>query len=107
VGHQHLEAADRSQRDVQRGSAHQRGYTAEWRREALRFLVDRPLCECELHQAKPDAPAARVVDHIKPHHGDPVLFWDRSNWQALAKRCHDRKTAIEDGRWGRRRTCAA
>ncbi|WP_143035082.1 HNH endonuclease [Marininema mesophilum] len=28
------------------------------------------------------------------------LFWDKDNWQSLCKRCHDRKTAIEDGRWG-------
>lgn len=23
------------------------------------------------------------------------LFWDRSNWQSMAKTCHDRKTARE------------
>jgi 5-methylcytosine-specific restriction protein A len=25
------------------------------------------------------------------------LFWDSSNWQAMAKVCHDRKTARQDG----------
>ncbi|MCB4811684.1 HNH endonuclease [Methylovorus menthalis] len=40
---------------------------------------------------------ATVVDHIKPHRGDMALFWDRNNWQAMAKECHDRKTAREDG----------
>lgn len=24
------------------------------------------------------------------------LFWDRQNWQAMNKVCHDRKTALED-----------
>jgi 5-methylcytosine-specific restriction endonuclease McrA len=32
---------------------------------------------------------ATVVDHIKPHRGDPELFWDASNHQALCKHCHD------------------
>ena len=42
-----------------------------------------------------------VVDHIIPHKGDKVLFWDRSNWQPLCKTCHDTKTAREDGGFGR------
>jgi prophage lambdaSa04, HNH endonuclease family protein len=28
------------------------------------------------------------------------LFWDKTNWQAMSKRCHDRKTAREDGGFG-------
>lgn len=47
--------------------------------------------------------AAEVVDHKIPHGGDMVLFWDRNNWQALAKACHDRKTATRDGGFGRAR----
>ena len=39
---------------------------------------------------------ATVVDHIQPHRGDPKLFWDQSNWQSLCKRCHDKKTGLED-----------
>lgn len=30
-----------------------------------------------------------VVDHKKRHHGNPVLFWDRSNWQPLCPDHHD------------------
>jgi 5-methylcytosine-specific restriction endonuclease McrA len=53
-----------------------------------------PLCEeCLGHGV---AMPATVVDHIVPHRGDPKLFWDRSNWQALCKRCHDRKTGKYD-----------
>jgi 5-methylcytosine-specific restriction protein A len=44
--------------------------------------------------------AATVVDHIVPHKGDKVKFWDSSNWQSLCKRCHDAKTATEDGGFG-------
>ncbi|WP_338080605.1 HNH endonuclease signature motif containing protein [Cohnella luojiensis] len=45
--------------------------------------------------------AATVVDHIKPHKGNKILFWDKNNWQPLCKQHHDRKTAIEDGGFGR------
>ena len=45
--------------------------------------------------------AAVIVDHIKPHRGDKVLFWDRNNWQPLCKMHHDRKTVLEDGGFGR------
>ena len=37
-----------------------------------------------------------------PHQGDQALFWNASNWQALCKRCHDAKTAREDGGFGNR-----
>lgn len=35
---------------------------------------------------------AEVVDHKIDHKGDPTLFWDQGNWQAMSKRCHDKKT---------------
>jgi predicted kinase len=44
--------------------------------------------------------AGEVVDHIIPHKGDYELFWDEGNWQTLCKRCHDVKTATEDGGFG-------
>jgi len=61
-------------------------YTARWK--ALRQLVlhEMPVCtECQHN-------ASRDVDHIIPHRGDPVLFWDVGNLQALCTRCHSRKT---------------
>ncbi|MDY2838059.1 MAG: HNH endonuclease [Bilifractor sp.] len=75
-------------------SAAARGYGSRWRRESKKFLQLHPLCqECLRHGiAKP----ATVVDHIVPHRGDLRLFWDRSNWQALCKKCHDKKTGRED-----------
>ena len=75
-------------------SASARGYGKAWQRESKRFLQAHPLCvQCarEGRYVK-----ATVVDHIKPHRGDETLFWDRSNWQPLCKRCHDRKTRRAD-----------
>lgn len=37
---------------------------------------------------------AEQVDHVVPHRGDPVLFWDvLNNWQSLCARCGARKSA--------------
>ena len=71
-----------------------RGYDSRWQRERLAFLAAHPLCvEC---QKRGVYTKATVVDHIIPHRGDRVLFWDRDNWQALCKQCHDKKTGTED-----------
>ncbi len=59
-----------------------------------------PLCECDECKRLNRLLAATVVDHKIPHKGDQTLFWDSDNWQAMSKPCHDRKTAMEDGRWG-------
>lgn len=86
------------QRDRDRGTAHQRGYDAEWKKHRDQFLTGYPLCvEC---RRKGYVMPATVVDHIVPHKGDQTLFWNQSNWQSLCKPCHDRKTATEDmGGW--------
>lgn len=82
-----------------RPSAAKRGYDSRWQRESRQFLNRHPLCaECERNGK---VSAATVVDHIEPHKGNQKLFWDRRNWQPLCKRCHDRKTSIEDGGFGR------
>ena len=86
--------------DAERGSAAKRGYGARWRKARATYLKRHPLClACE---ANGRLTAANTVDHIIPHRGDMRLFWDRENWQALCKPCHDSKTATEDGRWGSR-----
>lgn len=82
-----------------RRSAAIRGYGRRWREAARQFLREFPLCRCCEEHGQPAA--ATVVDHIVPHCGKAGLFWDRSNWQPLCKRCHDRKTASEDGGFGR------
>ncbi len=64
-----------------------------WQRRSRGYLRDNPLCvDCaELGVVE----AATDVDHIVPHRGDPVLFWDRNNLQSLCHPCHSRKTARE------------
>ena len=74
------------------------GYGAEWRKASRQFLRENPLCaEC---RKAGRLLASEATDHIIPHKGDMALFWDRSNWQALCRQCHSRKTAKQDGRWG-------
>ena len=60
----------------------------------LSFLGRNPLCRSCLEKDGGITPAT-VLDHITPHGGDPALFWDASNWQALCKTCHDTKTTNE------------
>jgi len=74
--------------------------SSRWRRLRIQFIRVHPLCE--VCKRKGVVNAAEIVDHIKPHQGNEGLFWNESNWQALCKSCHDRKTAKEDGRWGRK-----
>jgi 5-methylcytosine-specific restriction enzyme A len=88
---------ERKEIDSRRGTAHERGYDARWRRASADFRRAHPLCIDCLSRGR--STAASVVDHIVPHRGDKVLFWDQRNWQALCKPCHDSKTAREDGRW--------
>ncbi|HQR22639.1 MAG TPA: HNH endonuclease signature motif containing protein [Burkholderiaceae bacterium] len=85
--------------DERRGSARERGYTSRWDKARGTYLRANPLCRycLELGRVEP----ATVVDHVKPHRGDQTLFWNTSNWQPLCKRCHDIKTATEDGGFGR------
>lgn len=76
------EAARKARFDAKRPSARQRGYDAEWERARRDFLLVYNSCR------RCGAPAS-VVDHIKPHKGDDLLFWDRSNWQPLCASCHN------------------
>lgn len=83
----------------ERPSANKRGYNTRWQKARAVYLSHHPLCaECEKHGR---LTPATVVDHIVPHKGDSKLFWDKDNWQPLCKQCHDRKTATEDGGFGR------
>lgn len=71
-----------------------------WRKARMLWLMTHPLCvRCE---AEGRTVAATVVDHIDPHRGDYERFWSSDNWQSLCKQCHDKKTAREDGAFGRK-----
>ena len=68
--------------------------TARWqrlRREVL--LRDAYICRQTgvMLQDGRDAPNSAVVDHIRPHRGDPAMFWDPENLQSVAKSWHDRE----------------
>lgn len=84
--------------DRLRGTAHERGYGSKWNKARDHFLNEHPLC-CDCMKRGYIVPAS-VVDHIIPHKGDKVLFWNEQNWQQLCESCHNRKTATEDrGSW--------
>lgn len=81
--------------DGGRGTAHERGYGARWRKARETYLASHPLCAECLRRGR--TTAARVVDHVVPHRGDQALFWDTANWQALCDftspyDCHGAKT---------------
>lgn len=106
----------RKQVDLRRESSAKRGYGYKWQQASEGFRRKHPLCECADCMGADPMQVTQVVDHIKPHRldeaiasGDPVaiakaraLFWDRNNWCAMSKLHHDRKTALQDGGFGRR-----
>ena len=88
-------------KQIERPTAAKRGYNHQWQRLRLAYLQQHPLCvRCKLTKR---VTLATVVDHVTPHRGDHSLMWNPLNWQALCKACHDRKTAREDGGFGRRK----
>lgn len=72
---------------MRRGTSAQRGYGARWQRYRRTFLAAHPLCVFCLRMGRTEP--ATVVDHIEPHKGDEVLFWDTDNWQSLCASCHN------------------
>jgi 5-methylcytosine-specific restriction protein A len=94
----HHKKQEQQEYDRLRGHPASRGYNYAWRKASREYLARNPLCAKCLERNR--VVAATVTDHIIPHKGDPGLFWDPGNWQALCKPCHDSKTARHDGRWG-------
>ena len=63
--------------------------TTQWRAIRLQWLAANPWC------ARCEKPAVDV-DHIEPHGGDVLRFWDatlRGALQSLCKACHRSKTS--------------
>lgn len=79
---------------------HQHLYNRKWQRQSRLFKAHNPLCVYCLQMGKTTAVAGRlgVVDHIKPHNGDLVLFWNQDNWQSLCNACHDGPKRLEEAR---------
>jgi 5-methylcytosine-specific restriction endonuclease McrA len=73
--------------DARRGSARERGYTSRWDKAAKGHLASSPLCRyCALVD---QTTAAELVDHLYPHKGDQVLFWNSRYWISSCRPCHD------------------
>lgn len=87
-------------------TAAQRGYGYKWQQARAGYLAKHPHCvmclgELGMMDMRPadvvvecarrglPVPVATVVDHIEPHQGDQLVFWDRDNWQPLCKTHHD------------------
>lgn len=71
-------------------------HTPRWRKERKSFLQANPLCiRC--------GEKADTVDHIIPHKGNELIFWDKSNWQPLCHSCHSKKTLQENNNFNKKR----
>lgn len=83
--------------DKSRGSAADRGYTREWSRKSGQHKREHPLCVgcLALGVSEP----VTVTDHIVPHRGDEVLFWDRSNWQSACNLHHSQVKQKLEAMW--------
>ena len=64
--------------------------TPEWRALRAAVLAVRPLCECPACLAGPRRERADTVHHVRPHGGDPRVFFDPANLAAFASACHAR-----------------
>lgn len=86
----------RRRADESRPSAAARGYGRRWREESAAFLArpENRSCACGCGRR------ADMVDHRRAHKGDAALFWDRSNWQPMARACNSAKAAREEGGFG-------
>ena len=78
------------------GDARRNLYGHRWRKARAAFLGRHPLCA--MCSSAGRVTEATVVDHVAPHKGDAKLFWDRGNWQALCKSCHDGAKQREERR---------
>ncbi len=88
----HAEAYDR-QRGLDSDRRHRALYASPaWRETRRRKLAACPWCACGCGQR------ADVVHHVRPHGGNPALFFAESNLATMAKRCHDKLTATDGGR---------
>jgi 5-methylcytosine-specific restriction protein A len=89
--------AHAKQYDARRGSAAARGYTPAWNQISRAYRRAHPLCEHCLQQNRTSP--SECTDHIIPKARGGTDH--PSNLRALCWSCHSRKTALEDGGFGR------
>lgn len=80
--------------DARRDSPSKRGYDVHWKRLRKMKLTRDPVCET-VDCGRP----ASEVDHVLPLAKGGENDWE--NLQSLCHPCHSRKTATEDGGFGR------
>lgn len=88
---------DRGRADVQPWRAWYK--TPRWYALRDRVLArDHYICQRTgvLLKGKAPAPDSPVVHHKIPHRGDPHLFWDEGNLEAVSKAWHDAEGQRED-----------
>lgn len=73
-------------RRSERATEYRRMYhTPAWRQRRAQQLGRHPWCAMCAAQGR--AVRASVADHVVPHRGDPVLFWE-GRLQSLCMACH-------------------
>ncbi|MGE4337992.1 MAG: HNH endonuclease [Pigmentiphaga sp.] len=95
IGHLPKDEAARSKhRDA---TQHWRSWykTSRWQRLRWSILV-RDLFTCHMCKGIEADTSRLVADHVRPHRGDEVLFWDTGNLQCLCKPCHDKLKQSEE-----------
>jgi 5-methylcytosine-specific restriction enzyme A len=92
-------AEGRAATEARRNAQSWRGWykTARWQKLRLAVLV-RDLWTCRRCGLVASGKGQAIADHVRPHRGDPVLFWDAGNLQCLCKPCHDGAKAREEAR---------
>lgn len=81
------------QHNAERDKEAQKDYQSRrWREASERFRKENPLC-CMCEEEDIVTPS-EVTDHKIPI-ADGGSFWDKKNWQALCRSCHNRKTREE------------
>jgi hypothetical protein len=95
-------ADHRRDTDRRRPNANQRGYTSRWSTVSTRYLRAHPTCECDdcLLLPPADRPRADHVDHRDGLGPNGPRGYDESNFCAMSRPCHSRKTALRDGGFG-------
>lgn len=89
----------RRRSDAQRPNAAARGYGARWRKVARQFLRENPVCaDCGGEATVPDHSPLTRKQLLSAGIPDPDL---PEFLEPRCKPCHDRKTATQDGGFGR------
>jgi 5-methylcytosine-specific restriction enzyme A len=93
------QGGERQRRDTQPWRAWYK--TARWQKLRREVLTrDGMICQRSgvLCLGTGSDPSAPVVNHIRPHKGDPALFWNIDNLETVQKQVHDSDIQREERR---------